>query len=247
MGLDFNMAVPQRQTGGVSTGTGFTARDIPTSVIRVVQELHVKAGGLLGPVTTLSALGGTHLGLHEEDGFPAGPRLVLPCGLLELSHMRFWGASGYFWQAQWARLLSTFEGKEWILYAIGEVPRPPALRKENPENGLDIDDDGFNGISSSRCKKQCKRMGDVVPSLLFWNFNGLLVMADTTGKPNCILQYRIHVDRSEPVFLPDYSVQSTVHTLSMINKAWTLLLSKSWPRREEKASTYTSDLHSSTK
>ena len=41
---------------------------------------------------------------------------------------RFWGASGYFWQAQWERLLSTFEGKEWLLYILGEIPRPPALR-----------------------------------------------------------------------------------------------------------------------
>ncbi|KAI2539853.1 FAXDC2 isoform 7 [Pan troglodytes] len=32
---------------------------------------------------------------------------------------RFWGASGYFWQAQWERLLTTFEGKEWILFFIG--------------------------------------------------------------------------------------------------------------------------------
>uniref|UniRef100_A0A2K6V6Z1 Fatty acid hydroxylase domain containing 2 n=1 Tax=Saimiri boliviensis boliviensis TaxID=39432 RepID=A0A2K6V6Z1_SAIBB len=31
---------------------------------------------------------------------------------------RFWGASGYFWQAQWERLLTTFEGKEWILFFI---------------------------------------------------------------------------------------------------------------------------------
>uniref|UniRef100_A0A8C2XWM3 Uncharacterized protein n=1 Tax=Capra hircus TaxID=9925 RepID=A0A8C2XWM3_CAPHI len=32
---------------------------------------------------------------------------------------RFWGASSYFWQAQWERLLSTFEGKEWLLYVLG--------------------------------------------------------------------------------------------------------------------------------
>ncbi|XP_031208192.1 fatty acid hydroxylase domain-containing protein 2 [Mastomys coucha] len=34
---------------------------------------------------------------------------------------RFWGASGYFWQTHWEKLLSTFEGNEWILYIIGEV------------------------------------------------------------------------------------------------------------------------------
>uniref|UniRef100_A0A2K6FV53 Fatty acid hydroxylase domain containing 2 n=1 Tax=Propithecus coquereli TaxID=379532 RepID=A0A2K6FV53_PROCO len=37
---------------------------------------------------------------------------------------RFWGASGYFWQAQWERLLSTYEGKEWILYIIGATHVP---------------------------------------------------------------------------------------------------------------------------
>uniref|UniRef100_A0A8C6CR17 Fatty acid hydroxylase domain containing 2 n=1 Tax=Moschus moschiferus TaxID=68415 RepID=A0A8C6CR17_MOSMO len=37
---------------------------------------------------------------------------------------RFWGASGYFWQAQWERLLSTFEGKEWLLYILGVTQVP---------------------------------------------------------------------------------------------------------------------------
>lgn len=35
---------------------------------------------------------------------------------------RFWGASGHFWQAQWERLLLTYEGKEWILFVTGELP-----------------------------------------------------------------------------------------------------------------------------
>ena len=48
-----------------------------------------------------------------------------------LRHLqRFWGASGYFWQAQWERLLSTFEGKEWTLFILGESPRPLVLRVE---------------------------------------------------------------------------------------------------------------------
>ncbi|XP_061007792.1 fatty acid hydroxylase domain-containing protein 2 [Dama dama] len=37
---------------------------------------------------------------------------------------RFWGVSGYFWQAQWERLLSTFEGKEWLLYILGVTQVP---------------------------------------------------------------------------------------------------------------------------
>ncbi|XP_042553547.1 fatty acid hydroxylase domain-containing protein 2 [Dipodomys spectabilis] len=32
---------------------------------------------------------------------------------------RFWGASGYFWQAQWERILSTFGDKELILFFTG--------------------------------------------------------------------------------------------------------------------------------
>ncbi|XP_069448572.1 fatty acid hydroxylase domain-containing protein 2 [Ovis canadensis] len=37
---------------------------------------------------------------------------------------RFWGASIYFWQAHWERLLSTFEGKEWLLYVLGVTQVP---------------------------------------------------------------------------------------------------------------------------
>ncbi|ELV12310.1 fatty acid hydroxylase domain-containing protein 2 isoform X2 [Tupaia chinensis] len=73
---------------------------------------------------------------------------------------RFWGASGYFWQAKWERLLSTFEGKEWILFVIGTTS---------------------------------------VPFLLFWAFNGLLLVVDTTGKPNFISRYRIQIGKNEPV------------------------------------------------
>lgn len=38
-----------------------------------------------------------------------------------------------------------------------------------------------------------------VPSLLFWSFNGLLLVVDTTGKPNFISRYRIQVGKNEPV------------------------------------------------
>ncbi|XP_059126593.1 fatty acid hydroxylase domain-containing protein 2 isoform X2 [Peromyscus eremicus] len=37
---------------------------------------------------------------------------------------RFWGASGYFWQTQWEKLLSTFEGNEWMLFLIGAALVP---------------------------------------------------------------------------------------------------------------------------
>jgi len=68
---------------------------------------------------------------------------------------RFGGTSGYFWQVQWERLLSRFEGKEWTLYITGVTQ---------------------------------------VPSLVFWSFNGLLLVVDTTRKPNFISRYRIQVD-----------------------------------------------------
>ncbi|KAG8509248.1 Fatty acid hydroxylase domain-containing protein 2 [Galemys pyrenaicus] len=72
---------------------------------------------------------------------------------------RFWGASGHFWQTQWERLLTTFEGKEWLLYLIGATQ---------------------------------------VPALLFWAFNGLLLVVDTTGKPHFISRYRIQQGKNEP-------------------------------------------------
>ncbi|XP_043841734.1 fatty acid hydroxylase domain-containing protein 2 [Dromiciops gliroides] len=40
---------------------------------------------------------------------------------------KFWGASGYFWQSQWEKLLSTFAGKEWILFYLGTVITPSLL------------------------------------------------------------------------------------------------------------------------
>uniref|UniRef100_A0A8D1LPC8 Fatty acid hydroxylase domain containing 2 n=1 Tax=Sus scrofa TaxID=9823 RepID=A0A8D1LPC8_PIG len=76
---------------------------------------------------------------------------------------RFWGASGYFWQAQWERLLSTFEGKEWTLFILGATQ---------------------------------------VPVFFFWSFSGLLLVVDTTGKPNFISRYRIQVGKNDPVGRP---------------------------------------------
>ncbi|KAB0385683.1 hypothetical protein FD755_000639, partial [Muntiacus reevesi] len=40
---------------------------------------------------------------------------------------RFWGVSGYFWQAQWERLLSTFEGKESNSLLISWLQSPSAV------------------------------------------------------------------------------------------------------------------------
>ncbi|XP_006894793.1 PREDICTED: fatty acid hydroxylase domain-containing protein 2 [Elephantulus edwardii] len=75
---------------------------------------------------------------------------------------RFWGASGFFWQAQWEKLLSAFEGKEWILFTIATTQ---------------------------------------VPGLFFWLFSGLLLVVDTTGKPNFISRYRIQMGKNDPVDL----------------------------------------------
>uniref|UniRef100_F7C783 Fatty acid hydroxylase domain containing 2 n=1 Tax=Ornithorhynchus anatinus TaxID=9258 RepID=F7C783_ORNAN len=73
---------------------------------------------------------------------------------------RFWGASGYFWQAQWEKLFHAFEGKEWILFYLGAT---------------------------------------LIPTLCFWGFNALLLVVDTTGKPNFIARYRIQEGKNDPV------------------------------------------------
>ncbi|XP_023569030.1 fatty acid hydroxylase domain-containing protein 2 isoform X1 [Octodon degus] len=39
----------------------------------------------------------------------------------------------------------------------------------------------------------------LVPGLLFWAFNGLLLVVDTTGKPGCIARYRIQQGKNQPV------------------------------------------------
>lgn len=39
----------------------------------------------------------------------------------------------------------------------------------------------------------------LVPTLSFWLFNALLMLVDTTGKPNFITRYRIQADKNNPV------------------------------------------------
>ncbi|XP_061105084.1 fatty acid hydroxylase domain-containing protein 2 isoform X2 [Conger conger] len=39
----------------------------------------------------------------------------------------------------------------------------------------------------------------IVPTSIFWLFNALLMMADSTGKPSFITRYRIQVDKNNPV------------------------------------------------
>nr|XP_020467607.1 fatty acid hydroxylase domain-containing protein 2 [Monopterus albus] len=39
----------------------------------------------------------------------------------------------------------------------------------------------------------------LLPALLFWLFNALLLVVDTTGKPSFITRYRIQVDENKPV------------------------------------------------
>lgn len=38
-----------------------------------------------------------------------------------------------------------------------------------------------------------------LPALSFWTLNGLLLVVDTTGKPNFISRYRIQVGKNDPV------------------------------------------------
>ncbi|XP_044306976.1 fatty acid hydroxylase domain-containing protein 2 [Varanus komodoensis] len=39
----------------------------------------------------------------------------------------------------------------------------------------------------------------IVPGLAFWGFNGILMVADLTGKPNFITRYRIQLGKNDPV------------------------------------------------
>lgn len=39
----------------------------------------------------------------------------------------------------------------------------------------------------------------VVPMLVFWGTNALLLLVDVTGKPQFITRYRIQVDKNNPV------------------------------------------------
>ncbi|XP_032996242.1 fatty acid hydroxylase domain-containing protein 2 isoform X2 [Lacerta agilis] len=39
----------------------------------------------------------------------------------------------------------------------------------------------------------------IIPSLFFWSFNGILMVADATGKPSFITRYRIQLGKNDPV------------------------------------------------
>ncbi|XP_062443250.1 fatty acid hydroxylase domain-containing protein 2 isoform X2 [Rhea pennata] len=39
----------------------------------------------------------------------------------------------------------------------------------------------------------------LIPSLVFWSFNGILIVADVTGKPTFITRYRIQLGKNDPV------------------------------------------------
>ncbi|XP_077362064.1 fatty acid hydroxylase domain-containing protein 2 isoform X2 [Festucalex cinctus] len=39
----------------------------------------------------------------------------------------------------------------------------------------------------------------LVPTVVFWSFNGLLLLVDTTGRPSFITRYRIQADKNNPV------------------------------------------------
>ena len=39
----------------------------------------------------------------------------------------------------------------------------------------------------------------IVPTSMFWLFNALFIVADSTGKPSFITRYRIQVDKNNPV------------------------------------------------
>ncbi|CAL9686127.1 unnamed protein product [Knipowitschia caucasica] len=73
---------------------------------------------------------------------------------------RFWGASGDFWQKQWNRLYTEFEGHDQKLFYIGTM---------------------------------------LVPTLVFWGTNALLLIVDVTAKPSFITKFRIQHDKNNPV------------------------------------------------
>ncbi|XP_061473441.1 fatty acid hydroxylase domain-containing protein 2 isoform X1 [Rhineura floridana] len=50
----------------------------------------------------------------------------------------------------------------------------------------------------------------VVPGLVFWSFNGILMVADVTGKPSFITRYRIQLGKNDPV--DTEKLRSAIHT-----------------------------------
>ncbi|XP_055004290.1 fatty acid hydroxylase domain-containing protein 2 [Boleophthalmus pectinirostris] len=73
---------------------------------------------------------------------------------------KFWGASGDFWQTQWSKLHSRFEGHDQTLFTLGTM---------------------------------------LVPTVVFWLTNALLLFVDITAKPSFITKYRIQQDKNNPV------------------------------------------------
>uniref|UniRef100_A0A8C8VFU0 Fatty acid hydroxylase domain containing 2 n=1 Tax=Pelusios castaneus TaxID=367368 RepID=A0A8C8VFU0_9SAUR len=51
----------------------------------------------------------------------------------------------------------------------------------------------------------------LVPSLVYWWFNGLLMVADVTGRPNFITRYRIQLGKNDPV--DTAKLQQAVYTV----------------------------------
>ncbi|XP_055082916.1 fatty acid hydroxylase domain-containing protein 2 isoform X2 [Periophthalmus magnuspinnatus] len=73
---------------------------------------------------------------------------------------KFWGASGDFWQNQWSKLHSRFEGHDQALFYLGTM---------------------------------------LVPTVVFWGTNALLLFVDIMAKPSFITKYRIQQDKNNPV------------------------------------------------
>ncbi|XP_077636920.1 fatty acid hydroxylase domain-containing protein 2 [Crocuta crocuta] len=127
-------------------------------------RVHLKAKTvLLTSATSLTPQKERIRGSMRRTAFILGSGLLLLVAFwnfVSWQLQRFGDASGHFPQAHWERLLSTFEGKEWILYIIATI---------------------------------------LVPTLLYWSFNGLLLLADTARKPSLISRYRIQAGQNEPV------------------------------------------------
>lgn len=66
------------------------------------------------------------------------------------------------------------------------------------------------------------------PTFMFWAFNGLLLLVDTTGKPSFITRYRIQEDKNNPVcflallkmFLLYFTFSHSSSSPSLINTSW---------------------------
>lgn len=70
-----------------------------------------------------------------------------------------------------------------------------------------------------------------LPVLSFWTINGLLLVVDTTGKPNFISRYRIQLGKNEPVRVatapPCHSPES--RGPAMLSKSSPLAQERRWP------------------